>query len=271
MTTRLHRPWWAGLGALILILALGGVALGADSAADGTSGDTDAAAPLVVDTTATFEDVDGDGIDDDCDPAVVADPEAAAAAEAAADLDGDGTISVSEAAQSGRTGGANCNHGGYVSPVAQGQCATSEEPTPTPTATPAAEGPVVETVADEADETACADETTEDALESQDETACVPVAAPTFDPATIGEPGAFGAYVSSVAQSDAIGGKNCNHGGAVSDAVHAAKEAAKAAHDAAKAAAKAEREAAKAEREAERAAAKAAREAQHANKGKNGN
>ena len=41
-----------------------------------------------------------------------------AAALAAADLNGDGTISVSEAAQSGWTGGTNCNHGGYVSGVA---------------------------------------------------------------------------------------------------------------------------------------------------------
>ena len=48
----------------------------------------------------------------------MADPVAAAAALAAADLDHDGTISVSEAARSGWTGGKNCNHGGYVSGVA---------------------------------------------------------------------------------------------------------------------------------------------------------
>ena len=43
---------------------------------------------------------------------------------------------------------------------------------------------------------------------------------------------------------DAVGGKNCNHGGAVSEAAkkdQAAKDAAKAARDEAKAAAKAER------------------------------
>ena len=38
----------------------------------------------------------------------------------AADLDHDGAISVSEAAQSDWVGGKNCNHGGYVSSVAQG-------------------------------------------------------------------------------------------------------------------------------------------------------
>ena len=48
----------------------------------------------------------------------------------AADLNGDGTISVTEAAQSGWTGGVNCNHGGYVSQVAQAddEAATSRRP-----------------------------------------------------------------------------------------------------------------------------------------------
>ena len=41
-------------------------------------------------------------------------------ANQAADLDGDGTISTSEAAQTDWVGGTNCNHGGYVSTVAQG-------------------------------------------------------------------------------------------------------------------------------------------------------
>jgi hypothetical protein len=47
--------------------------------------------------------------------------------------------------------------------------------------------------------------------------------------------------VSEVAQSDAVGGKNCNHGGAVSEAAHqnhAARDAAKAARNAAKDASK---------------------------------
>ena len=45
-----------------------------------------------------------------------------------------------------------------------------------------------------------------------------------------------GAVVSVVAQSDAVGGKNCNHGGAVSEASHKDNEARKAARDEAKAA-----------------------------------
>ncbi|HYH92166.1 MAG TPA: hypothetical protein VD763_03320, partial [Candidatus Saccharimonadales bacterium] len=97
-----------------------------------------------ADTTATFEDVDGNGVDDDCQTdAAVADPAAAAIANAAVDLDGDGVVSTSEAAHSARTGGTNCNHGGYVSQAAQasGECETDQtpettEPTATETETP---------------------------------------------------------------------------------------------------------------------------------------
>ncbi len=94
------------------------------------------------------------------------------------------------------------------------------------------------------------------------------VPAPPFDPAIFNGPGAFGAYVSSVANSDAVGGKNCNHGGAVSAAVKAAKAAARAERDAAKAAARAERDAAKAERQANKTLAKAVRNATKQSKGK---
>ena len=66
----------------------------------------------------TFEDFDGDGIDDDCDDAVVADQIAADAANAAVDANADGVVSVPEAAHSDRVGGPNCNHGGYVSLIA---------------------------------------------------------------------------------------------------------------------------------------------------------
>ena len=104
MVNRLRTGWLAGSGALVLVLAFSGAAMGA---------------PLVTDTTATFEDVDGDGVDDDCQEAALENTEAATAAFEAADLNGDGTISVTEAAQSGWTGGTNCNHGGYVSQVAQ--------------------------------------------------------------------------------------------------------------------------------------------------------
>src|SRR5215207_1663140 len=113
MVNRLRTGWLAGSGALVLVLAFSGAAMGA---------------PLVTETTATFEDVNGDGVDDDCQEAAVENTEAAAAAFAAADLNGDGEISVEEAAQSGWTGGVNCNHGGYVSQVAQADDEACEEP-----------------------------------------------------------------------------------------------------------------------------------------------
>ena len=189
MVNRLRTGWLAGSGALVLVLAFSGAAMGA---------------PLVTDTTATFEDVDGDGIDDDCQEAALENTEAATAAFEAADLNGDGTISVTEAAQSGWTGGTNCNHGGYVSQVAQAD-----------------------------DETT--DEETEDA-ETAEEEACEEVAAPEpetpLDPTA---PNSHGAWVSWVAGSEATGGKNCNHGGAVSEASKKDQEAAKAERDARKA------------------------------------
>lgn len=271
MTTRLRSTWAAGGGALLLVLALTGATLGADMAAEGTTTDEETA-PLVAETAFTFVDEDGDGIEDGCDSDVQADAEAAAAAAAAVDTNADGTISVSEAAQSGRIGGANCNHGGYVSQVAQAQCDATEAPEATEDEDEdeSTETPVDETAeAEDADEPCTDDEETTETEETAEvETPCVEVPAPPFDPAIFNGPGAFGAYVSTVANSDAVGGKNCNHGGAVSEAVKAAKAAAKAERDAARAAAKAERDAAKAERQAERAAAKAARDAAKQAKGK---
>jgi hypothetical protein len=67
-------------------------------------------------------------------------------------------------------------------------------------------------------------------------------------------PNAHGKSVSDVAQSGAIGGKNCNHGGAVSEAAHKDQDAARAAREAAKAARDAAREARREAREAARAA-----------------
>ena len=76
---------------------------------------TDPAEPPVVDTLLTFEDLNGDGIDDDCAASVVTpDAIAAAAVFLLVDLDHDGTISTTEAAHSDWVGGVNCNHGGYV-------------------------------------------------------------------------------------------------------------------------------------------------------------
>ena len=206
---------------------------------------------------ASYVDVNGNGIDDTCETGdIVADPDAAAAEDAAVDLDGDGTISVSEAAQSGRIGGANCNHGGYVSWVAQGSCADAT-PTPTPAQPAYVTGDAPEGATDETntestscDETAVEPtETPTDATEQAADTTCVEVPPPDRDPALDEQKNGHGKWVSMVAQSDAIGGKNCNHGGAVS-------EAAKKDHEAAAAA----REAAKAERKAARDAAKLARE-----------
>jgi hypothetical protein len=173
---------------------------------------------------AAFVDLNGNDIDDTCetDP-IVEDATAAEAAEAAVDLDGDGTISVSEAAQSDRIGGKNCNHGGYVSWVAQASESSVEEPTA-------------------------------EAAEAPTDATCGEVAPPERDPALDGQKNGHGKWVSTVAKSDAIGGKNCNHGGAVSEAAKKDHAAAKAARDAAKA----EREAARAEKKAARDAAKAA-------------
>ena len=241
MLARARSTWFAIPAALLLILALAGAALGATVLTSANAAPESETDP-VVGTVATWEDADGDGIDDDCDEAVEANAEAAATADAAVDADADGSVSVSEAAHSERTGGLNCNHGGYVNTVAQ-EAEDADE--------------------DEAEEPAePAEETTEADAEACEAADAAPV--PAFDPATFNGPGAFGAYVSSVAAMDVAGGKNCNHGGAVSEAVAAAKEAAREARAAEKAAAKAERDAAKAERAAERATAKAERAAQRA-------
>jgi hypothetical protein len=111
--------WLAGAGALTLALIVSGLALGrVDLKVDTAPATTLTEVTPAVDTTATFEDLNGNGIDDACEENVVANPTTADAALKAADLDGDGVLSVSEAARSGWTGGTNCNHGGYVSWVA---------------------------------------------------------------------------------------------------------------------------------------------------------
>lgn len=213
---------------------------------------------------AAFVDLNGNDIDDSCeDPAtVVPDETAAAAAEAAVDTDGDGTISVSEAAHSDRIGGKNCNQGGYVSWVAQGSC-----PDPAPVTEPVTE-PVTGPALDAAPVTteACAEAPAEEPTDevATPVTECVEIPPPERDPALDEQKNGHGKWVSSVAKSDAIGGKNCNHGGAVSEAAKKDHEAASAAREAAKA----ERDAARAEKKAARDAAKLAQE--HA-KGKSKN
>ena len=108
--------------------------------------------------------------------------------------------------------------------------------------------------ADEEEEAEAPEDAEEAPAEAEE---CVATVVEPFDPTTM----TFGEYVSTVAQSDAVGGKNCNHGGAVSEAVHAAQVLAKEAREAAKAERAAERAAAKAERDAAKAAAKTEREA----------
>ena len=198
---------------------------------------------------AAFVDLNGNDIDDSCeDPATVeaeANAEAEASAEAAIDTDGDGTISVSEAAHSDRIGGKNCNHGGYVSWVAHGSC---PDPAPEVPVTEPVTGPALDAAPVVAD--ACAEAPVEEPTDeaAAPATECVEIPPPERDPALDEQKNGHGKWVSTVAKSDAIGGKNCNHGGAVSEAAKKDKEAAKA-----------ERDAAKAAREAARAAAKAAR------------
>jgi hypothetical protein len=261
-----HRTTWlAGLSALLLVLVAAGFAAGRTLPTEPTSSDT----------VASFEDRNGNGVDDDCEENEVSDPTAAASAESAVDLDGDGTISTSEAAQSDRIGGKNCNHGGYVSWVAQGACAPAEpvtEPVTEPTTEPVT-GPAIEPAADEAAVVPadCAEEPTAEEPTTERATDCVGVPAPERDPALDLLKNGHGKWVSTVARSTAVGGKNCNHGGAVSEAAKKDHEAAKAAREAAKA----ERAAAKAERAAARADKKAAREvakaAKQGSKGKSRN
>ena len=202
-------PIWVLLGTLLIV----GFAAGAVGRSS--------APPTGL--VAAYVDINGNGIDDTCEAGdIVADPDAAAADDEAVDLDGDGTISVSEAAQSDRIGGVNCNHGGYVSWVAHGSCA---DPTPTPPQPALVTGDAPEDATDEtsAGSTSCdatADQPTEeestDSTEQAADTTCVEVPPPDRDPALDQQKNGHGKWVSTVAQSDAIGGKNCNHGGYVS-------------------------------------------------------
>jgi len=184
MSKRSRSRWLAGAGALLLALSLSGMAAAFTVATDTSGRPTVLIDPgPVAETVPTFEDADGNGVDDRCQVALTPNADAATAALAAADLDANGTISVSEAAQSGWTGGTNCNHGGYVSGVANGTVDQTVDQPPAPCVV------------------------------------IVPPVAPVdgaVTPATAAN--AHGQAVSTVARSDAVGGKNCNHGGAVREA-----------------------------------------------------
>jgi hypothetical protein len=196
MTERLRSRWLAGAGAVLLVLSMSGMVAAASSEDGSTTESTDPVTPA-------FVDANGNGIDDACETEpVVAAPDAALAAWTFADANADGLISVPEAAHTTWTGGANCNHGGYVSGVANASGDTDETDateTTDETDAPAADCPIVvpETPAEPPVE-----------------------GAPTLEIA----PNAHGVAVSEVAGSPAVGGKNCNHGGAVSEAAHAAKD-----------------------------------------------
>lgn len=275
MFARVRSMGLAGGGAIALTVALSGVVAAATVLTALSAPTTTTEPTTTVVDTATFQDLDGNGVDDACqtDP-VVADPVAAASAEAAVDLNGDGTISVSEAAQSDRTGGKNCNHGGYVSGVARGTCAdtgSTEDPaagtdetdgTETSDSTDGTDGSEQGDDAATTDatttDTACADTATDTPATCDTSTTDGTTTDATTDSTTDGattptdtSPNAHGKAVADVAQSDAVGGKNCNHGGAVSevaknhDAARDARAAAKAAREAARDARRAEREAAR--------------------------
>jgi len=233
MVRRLRTTSFAGFGAILLVLIVSGMVAAASLLTAIAAPEPDPVGPAVVDTTQTFEDANGNGIDDDCETDVVA-SDTAAAADAAVDLNGDGTISVSEAAQSIRTGGTNCNHGGYVSEVAHETCAdptgdTGDAPpgVSEPAGAPAADCAPIEDAADTPDAPTVDQAPTCDVAPTGGDTPTTP---------TTDTPKNHGAVVSLVARSDAVGGKNCNHGGAVSEASHKDNEARKAARDAAKAA-----------------------------------
>ena len=224
MLKHLRTTWLAAAGAGLLVLSMTGLAAGATLVDDTTPA-----------TVSTFEDLNGNGIDDDCETTVTADAAAATAAMAAVDVDADGVISVTEAAHSGWVGGTNCNHGGYVSIVAHaaGDCEEADD-ADVETDEDAVEGPNhadLETAPGTPVAVCPEDDTEETETEGATAEACL------VTPPVEGAPVAAPMSHVEVAQSDAVGGKNCNHGGAVCESAKAAK---------------AEREAAKAEKRAAR-------------------
>ena len=228
MTRR--RTTWLGLsGSLLLVLTLSGVAAGAEPPVEEPV--------VVVDTTATYEDTDGNGIDDDCQasaPVVDATTAATVAAElAAVDVDADGVISQAEAAHSERTGGTNCNHGGYVSWIAQQKHECTVEPIVEPTVGESVL--LVVTTPPDAEPDAVVEP-------------CEPEVTPAI----------AGAKKDKVAFAAARAASKIERNLA-RDVAKAAREASKAERAEARTASKAERNAAKAAKQAERQAAKVAR------------
>jgi hypothetical protein len=229
--TKRRSTWLGGTGALFLILSLSGVAAGATP--------PDAVPDVVVDTTATYEDIDGNGIDDDCQDVEAVDDEDAAAEELlTVDADANGVISTTEAAHSDRIGGKNCNHGGYVSWIAHQDVSCEDEPTE-----PVTE-PVVDLIVAE--------------VEDEDE-----VAEPEADACADSDGSGFEAAMAEKMAAKALRAvlkaeRTLARETAKAERT-AARDAAKADRTSAREAKKAERTAAHAAAKAERAAAKAAR------------
>ena len=79
--------WLAGTAGLFLVLSMSGVAMGV----------TPPDAVPDADTSATFEDIDGNGIDDDCQAEAAVDaPDAVTAELLTVDVNADGVISTTE-------------------------------------------------------------------------------------------------------------------------------------------------------------------------------
>jgi hypothetical protein len=248
MLSRLRSTLLAWGGALILVVSASGLVAAASLVGDTPTTEGTLTTPTVTDTSATFVDLNGDGIDDACQDAVVADQTAADATVKAADTNADGTISVSESAHTDWVGGTNCNHGGYVSGVARAsgdECAAgtpagsdegADGGTPTGTLVMAdrdegsdgGEGAdeATEPETDKGDQADCSGDTQQTTTTDQQTppAECQPTTPETSTTTSDGQapddtaPNAHGLAVSTVAQSDAVGGKNCNHGGAVSEA-----------------------------------------------------
>jgi hypothetical protein len=226
MLVQMRSRWMAGAGALLLVLTMSGLA---------------AAATLVDDTTpatlATFEDLNGNGIDDDCETGVTAAPDAVTAVMAAVDTNADGVISVTEAAHSDWVGGTNCNHGGYVSTVAQASDECDEGEAPEGTTEDADEGSedsAPAAIEASTDTPTAATDCAADAPESETSDA----AKAACEAGVLVDPTVLAAMTHvEIAQSDLVGGKNCNHGGLVSEsakAQQAEKQAAREARQAAR-------------------------------------
>jgi hypothetical protein len=252
MLSRLRSAFFAWTGALILALSASGLVAAATLVGD-TAPTTDGQV-TAPDASSTFVDTNGDGIADTCQSGVVADQAAADAALKAADTNGDGTISVSEAAHTDWIGGPNCNHGGYVSSVANAPGRDCSGGTPTGAGEGSDAGGSAGTtliksegdqgsngdeagdatdsgtgLADQADQGDCSSSTGQTTDQTPTDQTPAPAAcqaaAPGTPTTTTGgqaptdtSPNAHGKAVSAVAQSAAVGGKNCNHGGAVSEA-----------------------------------------------------